>query len=142
MKRIYTAARYDRREEICGYAGELRAMGYEVECRWLLGSHQLHPGASLVDQEHHPSDGITMEAAAFALDDYEDLRASDTILLFSEPPETYSKRGGRHVEFGMALAWGKECIVIGPRENVFHCLSWVKRYPDWEKFKETLTGEK
>jgi hypothetical protein len=40
-------------------------------------------------------------------------------------------RGGRHVEFGMAYAWGKRLIVVGPREHVFHALPLVEHYPDW-----------
>lgn len=43
-------------------------------------------------------------------------------------------RGGRHVEFGMALALAKRCIVIGPRENVFHLLPQVEQYDSWEQY--------
>lgn len=55
-------------------------------------------------------------------------------MFFSEPPDSHSKRGGRHVEFGMALAWGLRLIVIGQRENVFHCLPQVERYDTWDDF--------
>jgi len=50
------------------------------------------------------------------------------LLFFSEPPDSHSKRGGRHVEFGLALAWGKRLMIVGPRENVFHCLPQVEQY--------------
>ena len=136
--RYYIAGRYDRREELCGYADELRALGHTVDCRWLLGLHQVHQNAEKIDVESHPEHGITLDARPFAQDDYEDVKASEAIILFSEPPEAYSKRGGRHVEFGMALAWGKCLIVIGRRENVFHCLPQVERYDSWEVFKALL----
>lgn len=136
MKQIYIAGRYDRREEMAGYAQELRDKGFIVDCRWLLGLHQLHTGSEKVDIDSHPEHGVTLEAAPFAQDDYEDLKKSDTIVLFSERPESHSKRGGRHVEFGMALAWGHRLIVIGPRENVFHCLPEVERFDTWREFKK------
>ena len=137
LRRYYIAARYDRREEMCGYADELRQLGHMVDCRWLLG--QLHADAHKVDDPSwHRDDGVPMEAAPFARDDMEDLAAADTIILFSELPESHSKRGGRHVEFGMALAFGLELVVIGPRENVFHCLPRVCRFDTWEEFKGKL----
>lgn len=132
--KYYIAGRYDRREELAGYAEELREKGHTVDCRWLLGLHQIHAHAKKVDIDNHPEHGVTIEARPFAQDDFEDVRASDTIVFFSEPPEAYSKRGGRHVEFGMALAWGKKLVVIGRRENVFHCLPQVQRYDTWIDF--------
>lgn len=144
MKEMYyLAGRYDRREELCGYADDLRQIGGEVECRWLLGTHQLHDNAHKIDtpEWYHPEDGITLEAAPFAADDYEDLNASDTIVFFSETPDSHSKRGGRHVEFGMALAWGKRLVVIGPRENVFHCIPQVEQYRSFYEFLICESGK-
>ena len=134
MKTIYIAARYDRREEMCGYADILRSMGYEVNSRWLLGTQQIHPNAEKVDVDKHPEHGVTILARPFAEDDVEDVGNADTLIFFSEPPESHSKRGGRHVEFGMALALKKRIIVIGNRENVFHCLSYIERYDTWQEF--------
>ena len=142
MKDIYIAGRYDRREELAEKAQQLRDMGYTVDCRWLLGTHQLHEGAEKIDVDHHPEHGVSMLAAPFAQDDYEDLKKTDTIVFFSEPPDSHSKRGGRHVEFGMALAWGLRLIVIGQRENVFHCLPQVERYDTWEEFIDKLKNKR
>ena len=136
MKVIYMAARYDRREEIVGYANELRNNGYEVNSRWLLGTHQIHKNAEKVDAIQQPENGITLEARPFAQDDIQDIFRCDTLIFFSEPPEAYTKRGGRHVEFGMAFAWHKDIIIIGKRENVFHTLPEIKRYDTWERFKD------
>ena len=133
-ERYYIAGRYDRREEMCEYAQALRDIGGVVECRWLLGTHQLHTGTEKIDVDHHPEHGVSIEASPFAQDDVEDLNASDTIVFFSESPNSHSKRGGRHVEYGMALALRKRLVVIGQRENVFHCLPQVERYGTWIEF--------
>ncbi len=142
--KLYIAARYDRLEEINQKADELRALGHVIDCRWLNGSHQLHPSPEGVDAD---SESVPMEARPFAEDDVSDLFASEGIVLFSEPSNSHSKRGGRHVEFGIALALraarGKcfRLFVIGPRENVFHCLAEVERYFTWDEFKSALRQE-
>ncbi|MDD3983954.1 MAG: hypothetical protein PHU54_08445 [Candidatus Omnitrophica bacterium] len=134
--KAYIAARYDRREEMCGYAQQLRELGHTVTSQWLLGTHQLHDNAHKVDNPewYHPDEGITMDAAPFAMEDILDIDAADTLIFFSEPPDVYSKRGGRHVEYGIALALGIRLVVIGPRENVFHCLPQVERYDNWDEY--------
>lgn len=35
--KVYLAARYSRREELCRYREELTALGYVVQARWLNG---------------------------------------------------------------------------------------------------------
>lgn len=110
--RIYLAARYSRRLELCGYAAHLESLGHTVTSRWLLGNHQaendeLQRGA---------------EAERFAREDLDDVDDADVVICFSEPPRTSTSRGGRHVEFGYALALRKPLCVVGPRENVFACL--------------------
>ena len=139
--KIYIAARFDRLPEMNVHAEELRQKGHNVDCRWLNGSHQLHAGAEQLDGQAGftgNSKGITMMALPFALDDVEDLSAADAIILFSESPESHSKRGGRHVEFGMALALRKILIIVGPRENVFHCLPEVAQFDTWQECLGTL----
>lgn len=133
--KIYIAARFDRIDEMNEIAARLRDAGHIVDCRWLNGSHQLHPGA---DEVEAAQGNIPMAAQPFALDDVEDLSAADAILFFSEKPESHSKRGGRHVEFGMAIALRKRLFVIGPRENVFHCLPQVERYDCFENFMAAI----
>ncbi len=132
--RVYLAARFDRLSELNDYADWLRGIGFIIDCRWLTGTHQLHPGAEQLDKptgfENQP-DGVTMLARPFAEDDLEDIRRADILVLFSERSESHSKRGGRHVEFGIALGLGKLLVVIGPRENVFHCLEKVVRFDTW-----------
>ena len=133
---IYLAARYSRLEELQGYADDLRAIGHRVEARWLLGDHQIHEGADKVEAA---TVSVPLEGRPFALDDYVDVLEADMLIAFSEEPRAGgASRGGRHVEFGMALAWGKLVVVVGPRENVFHTLQMVNHFWRWSEALEAL----
>lgn len=129
--KIYLASRYSRLVELCEYKSILEALyAVEVTSRWLLGNHQ-------VDDAGLSQEAKAEERERFAVEDFEDLMAADCVMSFTETPRSTNSRGGRHVEFGMALAAGKRCIVIGPRENVFHCLpnvEWYKDFGEFEKF--------
>ena len=128
-KLIYLAARYSRLGELQGYAYDLRAIGHRVHARWLLGDHQIHEGADKVESALV---SVPIEGRPFAEDDYEDVYNADMLIAFSEAPRTGgASRGGRHVELGLALAWGKEVVVVGPRENVFHTLPEVAHFWRW-----------
>jgi hypothetical protein len=52
----------------------------------------------------------------------EDLIAAQTVIIFTEKPNTILATGGYNVEFGLALAQNKGVIVVGPPEKVFHYL--------------------
>ena len=136
---IYLAARYSRLEELQGYADDLRAIGHRVEARWLLGDHQIHEGADKVEAA---TMSVPIEGRVFAEDDVLDVASADMLIAFSEEPRAGgASRGGRHVEFGLALAWRKKVIVVGPRENVFHTLPGVKHFWSWDdELWEALTG--
>jgi hypothetical protein len=111
--RIYIAARYDRRFEMLGVAAKLIRAGHDVTSRWIEGGR-----------------GGNSELVA-ALEDVGELAHSDCLVTFTEQPErcvAWAARGGRHVEFGIALACGKRLCVVGPRENVFHHLPSVEVY--------------
>lgn len=119
---IYLAARYSRRLELAKPRAELEAVGWEVTARWLLGNHQAEN-----DQLHHGG-----AAGLFGQEDIDDLARAEVFVLFTEPPRQAStSRGGRHVEYGFALARGMELHLVGPRENVFHCLSGVTQHDTW-----------
>jgi len=132
--KIYLAARYSRREELLRYAADLEERGYTVTSRWLQGSHQIDDVGLSVEAKRE-------ERERFAREDWEDLKGADACISFTEVLRTSNSRGGRHVEFGGALAFGQTVIVIGPRENVFHCLAQVKLFPDWESFVEVEDTE-
>lgn len=110
---VYIAARYDDRLEMVEWANALKAMGHEVSSRWLDGSHDV--ANSDDDRER------------FAQEDYEDVAFSEVVLVNSPRSRFGTGRGGRHVEFGIALAARHKIILIGERENVFH---WLRKRVD------------
>jgi hypothetical protein len=134
---VYLAGRYTRREELCGYANHLRALGLRVEARWLLGTHQVHGEEAARAVEEHIEIPLR-EGRLFASDDVEDVMKANVLIAFTETPESAgSSRGGRHVEWGIGLARRESgigmpvfLIVVGPVENVFHSLADAV-YPDW-----------
>ena len=104
--KIYIAARYKKRAELLQLSRKIAMHGHIITARWLEGNHE------------HEEDVVC------AKHDFEDVGNSDVVISFTEEPRT-STRGGRHVELGLALAWNKTCIIIGPREHVFHSLPGI-----------------
>lgn len=144
--RIYLAASYTRREELCEYRRQLRALGHDVQARWLDGQHQLdRNGTPIGDHgEKLVEDGNGLKNAAlrakFAQDDWDDVTGADIVINFTEPPGSTAARGGRHVECGIALARGTRVIVVGYRENLFHWLPRVEFVETWDQALHVLRG--
>ena len=141
---VYLAARYGRREELCGYKADLESRGHQVPARWLLGDHQVH-GLEAAQAVERGGAVPAPQARLFAEDDMADLLASDVVISFTELPRTSASRGGRHVEFGVALglrrAGGqvRRLFVVGPLENVFHALPEVDGiFTSWGAFLSTF----
>ena len=126
-KSIYLAARYSRREEIRGYKINLENEGFAVTSRW-LEDIVTDEEQNFVNEIEGSEDNIPAEARKLAEIDVNDVIQADTLILFSESPVSKYARGGRHVEFGIALAIGKRVIVIGPVENIFHTLQNVEHF--------------
>ena len=125
---IYLAARYSRFPEMQQYAKDLVVRGHVVTSRWILGDHDIRAHGQSSAPHYMPQ---------WAQEDWEDLVIADTVISFTEAPDGAKHgrgRGGRHVEFGIALAMQKRCIVIHHRENVFHWLPAVEFYSTWEEF--------
>lgn len=145
--KIYLAARYGRREELASYRTELESMGHVVQARWLNGEHQVSDsgtpigdnGEKLVEGD---SGSNSAEACAlrsrFAQDDLEDVNSAELVISFTEPPRAKASRGGRHVEFGIALANKSRVIIVGHRENIFHWLPVVEFYATWKEALSVL----
>jgi hypothetical protein len=115
---VYIAGRYSRRPELLAVAQLLRAQGTIVTSRWLDGRHDKVPPVDC------------------AKDDLEDIDAAHGLLSFTEDNVGYMS-GGRHVEFGYALARGKWLWIVGPFENVFHHLGRVRQFgsvSDWSNY--------
>ena len=125
-KKIYLAARYSRADEMCGVRDVLHEMGYIVTSRWIDCHNGMYPDSFTVDQLNE-APGC---CAGVAKDDIEDLVAADTVISFSSGDGKDGK-GGRHVEFGMAIVLGKRVILVGPREHVFHTLPQVVQLDNW-----------
>jgi hypothetical protein len=146
--KIYLAARYSRREELCGYREELRDLGHDVQARWLDGKHQLTSrGQSIGEGGEAVVEGVAdgssqVEDASlrgkFAKDDLDDVKAAELLVAFTEAPRSNSSRGGRHVEFGIALALGIRLITVGPRENIFHWLPVIEQFNTWGEAKKAI----
>jgi len=132
--KVYLASRYSRFPEMQAVREQLHALGHVVTSRWIDGDHQIN------DQ------GLSDEAKAeertrFAQEDWDDLLAADWVISFTEEPRATNSRGGRHVEYGAALALGKRLLVVGYRENVFHCLPQVEFFGAWEDALYVLERE-
>ena len=119
--RIYLASRYDRRFEMLGVMSVLLRAGHAVTSRWIEGR----------------GEGPEMEAA----EDMEDVLRANCLVSFTEEPAAsvaWAARGGRHVEFGLALAAGKRLCVVGPRENIFHHLPRVEVFGSLAELLDVL----
>lgn len=132
MSKVYLAARYSRNEEMRCVRVVLMALGYEVTSRWIDCHEGKYPG-SFTCERLNDDPGY---CAAIGRNDVEDLAAADTVVSFTSP--VGGGKGGRHVEFGLALGLGKQLIIVGPRENVFHTLPQVQWYPDWPRLVAAL----
>jgi nucleoside 2-deoxyribosyltransferase len=128
--KIYLASRYSRFKQMQAVRDELNARGHEVTARWIEGNHQL--------SKEEIGDEAERKRMQFAVEDMNDLLEADCVISFTEEPRSTNSRGGRHVEFGIALGLKRRCIVIGHRENVFHCLPAVEFYPNLAQLWERL----
>ena len=147
-RRVYLAARYDRRRELCRYRDDLTALGYSVQARWLDGTHELKAyetlvgdaGRALIDAPCDDLHAANMRRT-FCLEDVEDVLGADMVISFTESSRSGFPRGGRHVEFGMALAMRKRLVVVGHRENLFHFHPWVMFFATWLEALAALEEE-
>lgn len=139
--RVYLASRYSRRLELCEHRTTLKALGVEVTGRWLNGGHQVDDqGITLGEVGVAEVEEGSPLAGKFAQDDVEDVDRADSLILFTNEPRSAPMRGGAFVEMGLALAWGKPVIVVGPRANVFCWLPGVMHFDDWGLFLAWATS--
>jgi hypothetical protein len=112
---IYLASRYSRCLELQGYAAQLTTAGHRVASRWHGGNHQ--------------ADDLSSDnAVRYALEDLQDLRDANVLILFTEQPRSTNSRGGSMVELGIAIATNKRIFIIGPAANIFctlPCITFV-----------------
>lgn len=112
--RFYICARYGRRDEAEQLAVQLQDMGHTITSSWL----------GQVESEMAVDESAVV-TAQLARRDLNEVKEADALVTLSELEDNPWGRGGRHVEFGAALAFGKQVFVIGPMENLFHYLPEV-----------------
>lgn len=115
--KIYLASKFERQAELCEYARQLRDAGHTITARWL--TEEFSGG--------QPWEHLS-RLRNYAAIDMQDVKDSDMLVVFTHEGLA---RGGMHVEFGMALAWNKTVIVVGPRSTIFHHLPFVRQFNDW-----------
>jgi hypothetical protein len=131
MQKVYLAARYDRRDELREHRKVLNSLNIYVTSRWLDEQEPLN------SQMGQHSEEFYIETARV---DLEDVDAADTIIFFSENPLEGFRRGGRHVEYGYALKGGKNIVVVGPRENVFHYGIGATHFDSFEDLRAIISS--
>jgi nucleoside 2-deoxyribosyltransferase len=118
MSNIYLAAPAAAREPVRSVAEYLTELGHIVTSSWLFDER------TSINTAPTESD----ERVRFLVErDLDDIARAKLVVLFSSdwcarlgflPQQTTS--GGRHIETGYALALGKQVIVVGQPENIFH----------------------
>lgn len=131
MSAVYIAARFSRRPEANALARELQNRGHSITSRWVKPEtdHVLPTGISRQAEDS--------ERRRFAMEDMDDVRQCDWCISLMEEPRS-NTRGGRHIEFGVALALNKKLTIIGPRETVFHHLDDIEQYNTIDEFVASL----
>ena len=105
---VYLAGSLARRDELKAIRDHLQNdWSFVVVSRWLDSHHE--------DGECTPA--YLMQCAQ---EDLDDIDAADVFVAVMEPDGSPNTRGGRHVEYGYALARDKCLVVCGRRETVFH----------------------
>jgi len=113
-KSLYIAGAYGRKAEFRNYKTHLEMNGIKVTSTWL----------SVEGVDIRTDEGLSPygPAATCAEEDIDDIKRAHGFLFFSSKDHDVKGQGGRHTEFGIALAHGKEIFLVGRREHVFHSL--------------------
>jgi len=132
--KFYLAARYSRNEEMRAIRDALVSGGHEVTSRWI----DLHIETGSKLKKSFTPDYLAKETefcSIYGQADVDDIIAADAVISFTSLDG--GGKGGRHVEFGLAIGSGKKCYIVGPRENIFHTLPQVLVY----QYVETLLSD-
>lgn len=120
---FYLASTFESRPKLREYRAQLIDLGHKVTSRWLD-----IPDDVIANDPNY-------DKPKMADVDLADVRAADVLVLFTKDE---TRRGGREVELGYALALNRHCVVVGSRRNVFHWHSDVVTIPDWPAAFEYL----
>jgi hypothetical protein len=144
-ERYYFAARYSRNAELRQCRDELLVSvpGAVVTSRWI----DCHPDIVGGLQQSFTPEALAADPSgcwAFGQHDLEDLARATAIVSFTAAGG--GGKGGRHIEHGVAIAYVDNgpwltpdaarfrLIVVGPRENIFHCHPATEVVESWAEF--------
>lgn len=116
--RVYFASQSVTKDILREEKRYLESQGYVVQARWL---------------DSPANDWRTMPKAEIQMwidMDLADVRDADALVFWSMPHQHGWGAGGRHVEYGYALALNKPIVIVGQRENLFHHHSFTDLVPD------------
>lgn len=131
--KVYLAAQFHQKDEINEYATQLRAAGIFVTSSWL--DEPFAPNTQLGEVNE-------TTRREYAQRDLLDIDEANLLVFFSIPDTQLFRRGGRHVEFGYALAKNIPILVVGPQENIFHSLDdRVKHFAAWGEALAALINQ-
>ncbi len=156
--RVYIASMFADKDRVLKRAAELAELGIECTSRW--ASETIPHNVTMQDCKEE----YMRETAVI---DIQDILRSDVIVLTVPEPQLLvdatvatSSRGGRHFEsgfvygliFAQAMDGGRptrELIILGRKENVFHCLDGdgattpypaIRTLGTWEEVKAYLSA--
>jgi len=121
MNRIYLAACFEQQAEVRDKAIELEKLGFICTSSWRFEDGNIPPTSAHLDK--------------CAKQDLTDLRNANYFVCLTSQA---SQRGGKHVEFGYALALDIPCLLVGRRENIFHSLTRVDFVETWNEALDLL----
>lgn len=133
--KIYLAARYSAHPQMREVRDDLAKLGHEVTSRWI----DMHDGKHATSFAVETLNEDPASCAKLGIHDVEDVQAADTVISFTAG--SAGSKGGRHVEFGLALGLSKRLLVVGPREHIFHTLPQVEHHDTWVAALSSLREE-
>jgi len=134
MRSAYIAARFGRGEEALALAKQLEEMGYTITSTWYLPGQPTQVNSPTAEEEVEWNRRIAHKDAS-------EIMNADTFITLSEDMNNLPQgaaRGGRHAEFGIAIAQNARVALIGPREHIFHWLEEVNHWNTVEEFLDYL----
>ncbi len=113
--KVYLAAKFGEKNEMRDWARMIEDAGHQVTSSWLDEKH---------DSDAEASEEVMIAAAK---QNMLDVLEADVLVTKSQAQGTAHAGGGRHFEFGYAIAEGINVIVVGPKgEHVFHYIEGIQ----------------
>jgi len=135
VKKVYIAGFFDTRVRLRPYRDALNAMGdYRVLSTWLDETKDNNETYTVKGEGKLLLRSRQDDLTFFAIRDVAEVKQSDVFILdtIDETP-----RGGREVEFGIALTRHIPRYRVGPARNVFHYLV-TAHFDTWEELLDFL----